>query len=361
MKKNGEQGTWRFFFALAVGWGIFRVAAKKLAKVFVGSTGVPGSPVPVHTVNVETPVAVVLPPKPTGRAADQVIGREGSSNPLNHQQWGTLIVMSAFAVSLAGGAGFLFAYWSEGNNLLLGATMALFLGGAGVGLVLWEHRLMRHTQAIESREKLPSNEEEREALREDFRASEHEVQRRSLLGWMIAGVAGILAAGTLSLLRSLGRPPGPSLYTTVWGRGQRLMTIEGQPVSVNALQPGSSMTVFPENGIGAEDAQTVLIRVNQQSLQLPEGRSNWAPLGYVAYSRVCTHAGCPVGLFEAQTDLLLCPCHQSTFDVLRGAQPTSGPAARPLPQLPLYADSDGNLRAGGGFSEPPGPGFWGMP
>ena len=125
--------------------------------------------------------------------------------------------------------------------------------------------------------------------------------------------------------------------------------------------PGSFQIVFPEDSIGDEKAQTVLIRVKENLLQLPADRADWAPQGYVAYSRVCTHAGCTVALYEKTTCLLLCPCHQSTFDVLRAAQPTSGPAARPLPQLPLYADADGTLRAGGGFTQPPGPGFWDMP
>ena len=171
----------------------------------------------------------------------------------------------------------------------------------------------------------------------------------------------MIAAIAISLFRSLGRPPGPSLFTNVWKRGQRLMTLDGRPVNVTALEPGSTTVVFPEDSIGDEKAQTVVIRVNEQFLQLPKERANWAPMGYVAYSRVCTHAGCNVGLFEKTTNLLMCPCHQSTFDVLKAAQPTSGPAARRLPQLPLYADADGNLRARGGFSEPPGPGFWGMP
>jgi ubiquinol-cytochrome c reductase iron-sulfur subunit len=137
--------------------------------------------------------------------------------------------------------------------------------------------------------------------------------------------------------------------------------MDGNPVSLTSLQPGGMLTVFPEDQVGAERAQTVLIRVKEQLLQLPQERAGWAPRGYVAYSRVCTHAGCPVGEFQTEQSILLCPCHQSTFDVLRGAVPTSGPAARPLPQLPLYADADGTLRAGGGFTAPPGPGFWGMP
>jgi ubiquinol-cytochrome c reductase iron-sulfur subunit len=154
--------------------------------------------------------------------------------------------------------------------------------------------------------------------------------------------------------------PDKSLYSRIWKGGQRLVTSDGTPLSLESLVPGSMATVFPEDQIGDERAQTVLIRVKESLLQLPEDRATWAPSGYVAYSRVCTHAGCPVGEYEAEQSVLLCPCHQSTFDVLRAAAPTGGPAARPLPQLPLYADADGTLRAGGGFTAPPGPGFWGI-
>jgi ubiquinol-cytochrome c reductase iron-sulfur subunit len=131
-------------------------------------------------------------------------------------------------------------------------------------------------------------------------------------------------------------------------------------VSLSTLQPGSTVTVFPEDQIGDERAQTVLIRVKEELLQMPEDRTSWVPGGYVAYSRVCTHAGCPVGEFQAEQSILLCPCHQSTFDVLRAAAPTGGPAARALPQLPLYVHADGTLRANGEFTAPPGPGFWGI-
>jgi ubiquinol-cytochrome c reductase iron-sulfur subunit len=138
------------------------------------------------------------------------------------------------------------------------------------------------------------------------------------------------------------------------------MNQDGKPVLVNDLRPGSTMIVFPEGSIGSEKAQTVLVRVEQHLLELPEDRADWAPMGNLAFSRVCTHAGCAVGMYEATTHQLMCPCHQSTFDVLRACQPTGGPAARALPQLPLYADADGTLRAGGGFSHVPGPGFWGI-
>ena len=275
--------------------------------------------------------------------------------------WGTLPVVCAFAVSVIAGVGFLAVYWTGGGNLLLGGTLALFWGSLGCSLVLYSHGLMEHPEVVETREELPSGTEEREEVWEDFQASRQEIHRRGLLVAIGVAALGLVAAMIVSLFRSLGGFSGPSLSDTIWKRGQRLATPGGAPVSVNALEPGNMMIVFPENSIGDVKAQTVLIRVDERLLRLPGGRENWAPMGYVAYSRVCTHAGCPVGLFETTAGLLMCPCHQSTFDVLRGAQPTGGPAARALPQLPLYADANGNLRAGGGFTEPPGPGFWSLP
>lgn len=273
---------------------------------------------------------------------------------------GTFIVVCLFCVAVGAAIGFLFAYWNNGSHASLGGTMALSMGAFGAALVVGAHRLMNDEQVIEGREILASPESEREAVSIEF-VAEHSVRRRRLLIGMSAAVLAAFAASIISLFRSLGKPPGPSLMATVWKRDDRLVTIEGRPVSIDTLQNGSTVSVYPENRIGAEDAQAVLVRVKEELLRLPPERANWAPGGYLAYSRVCTHAGCSVGVYEAETCLLQCPCHQSTFDVLAAARPTGGPAARPLPQLPLYMDEDGNLRAGGGFSEPPGPGFWGMP
>ena len=106
------------------------------------------------------------------------------------------------------------------------------------------------------------------------------------------------------------------------------------------------------------DSQAVLMRVTPGLIVPVDGRETWAPEGLIAYSKVCTHAGCPVGLYQPDTHQLLCPCHQSAFDVLNGAKPVVGPAAWPLPQLPLHLDPDGILRARGDFSDPIGPGYW---
>jgi ubiquinol-cytochrome c reductase iron-sulfur subunit len=306
----------------------------------------------------------LMPAKPepgkvakSGRENDREL--ESLAEMERRERWGTPLVVFFFLAAILGGVGFLIFYWTGHNNTaLLGGSLALFLGGMGMTLVVWARWLMSEKQAVEPRHVLESSPAQQEAAAKAFCGGEHDVRRRRLLFWMGLSGAGIFGAMVLSLMRSLGLSPNASLYSRIWKGGQRLVTLDGKPVSMSSLEPGTTVTVFPEDQIGSESAQTVLIRVQEHLLQLPEERATWAPGGYVAYSRVCTHAGCPVGQYEAEQSLLLCPCHQSTFDVLRAAAPTGGPAARPLPQLPLYADADGTLRAGGGFTAPPGPGFW---
>ena len=272
----------------------------------------------------------------------------------------TLLVLFAFMLALGASIGFVVVYWTSASHALLGGMAALTMASFGCGLVLWSHWFMKHEQVIDVRETLSSPPAEQQAVTKDFLADD-QVQRRKLLLGLVSGTLAAFAAAFVSLFRSFARPPYPALKPTIWRQGDRLVTLEGRPVNINTLDVGSTLSVFPENRIDAESAQVVLVRVNQDLLRLPAARANWAPSGYLAYSRVCTHAGCSVGLYEAELCLLECPCHQSTFDVLSGAQPTGGPADRELPQLPLYADADGNLRARGDFSAPPGPGFWGLP
>ena len=148
---------------------------------------------------------------------------------------------------------------------------------------------------------------------------------------------------------------------TPWRRGSRVVDEEGELVTLNQVPEDGFLTVFPEGSAGAADAQTLLIHVRPGSLKLPPEKLAGVPEGtHVAYSKICTHAGCPVGLYRAESQSLICPCHQSQFDVSDGAKPYFGPAARPLPQLPLGVDEEGILVAQGDFSEPVGPAFWDM-
>lgn len=313
-----------------------------------------------HTVKKALEEATPVEDLPsTGREADRDLDR--GKDLEKRQRWGTLLVALASLAGLAGGIAFLVNFWIGGANEWLGGSLAVFLGGLGAALVLWAHWLTAHKEAVEPREAVSSPLPEQEGAAREFRCGAQDIQRRRLLVGMGAAGAGVVGAMVISLIRSLGSPPSLALDTDVWKRGQRLMTVDGVPVKADALQPGGMIIVFPENSVGSEKTQTVLVRVRQDLLRLPASRADWAPMGNLAYSRICTHAGCSVGMYEANVHQLMCPCHQSTFDVLTGARPTGGPAARALPQLPLYVDGDGHLRATAGFSDYPGPGFWGMP
>ena len=294
------------------------------------------------------------------RSRDRDLDAEAGVNLPRRQFWGTALAGSGFLLACAAGVAFLAGYWIGASNWFLGVTLAVALAGFGATLVVWAKWLTIQREAVEPRQPLTPPQEVRDAAARSFLEGARDIQRRTLLRWVGYAGIGLAVSTVISLLRSIGFPSTAALNSRVWKRGQRLVTTDGKPVAASDLEPGVTLIVFPEDSIGAERAQTILLRVDQDLLQLPKGRESWAPMGNLAYSRVCTHAGCTVGMYEKTTHLLMCPCHQSTFDVLRAARPDGGPAARALPQLPLYADSDGNLRAGGGFSDPPGPGFWGM-
>lgn len=166
---------------------------------------------------------------------------------------------------------------------------------------------------------------------------------RRVFGAMWFAALGAFAALGIVPLVSLARKPGRSARTG-WRAGLRLVDENDQPIPSDLLVNGAIATVFPQGGVTVPDAPAVLIR-------LPSG-------GYVAYSKICTHAGCPVALYREQSHELYCPCHQSRFDVLNGAKNVSGPAPRPLPQLALGVDAQGYLIARGDFDAPVGPDDW---
>jgi ubiquinol-cytochrome c reductase iron-sulfur subunit len=213
--------------------------------------------------------------------------------------------------------------------------------------------------AVEDRGTVASDPEEIQALLDDLNADKAQVGRRHLLVRMLVVAGGALGVAALFPIRSLGPRPGRGLRTTPYDQGDlRLVSEQGTPVHVDELAVNGVITVFPEGHEGQEDSQTLLLNLPDGELQPRPGREDWTVGGLVAFSKICTHAGCPVGLYQEQTGLLLCPCHQSTFDVSEAARPVFGPATRSLPQLPLSTDDEGYLIATGGFSGPVGPGFW---
>jgi ubiquinol-cytochrome c reductase iron-sulfur subunit len=261
-----------------------------------------------------------------------------------------VVASGAFLVAAAAGGALLVLHVTGGQTQLEGILLTACLAGLGGGIVTVARHLTPAEEEIEAREPL--------ATPPQVDPSSAPISRRALLTRsLVAGLAGLAAALAIPVL-SLGPAPGDSLRHTSWRRGTRLVGEDGQPIRAASLDIDSVTTVFPEGSVGDASAPAILIRVPDGSLRLPSERLAGAPGGYVAYSKVCTHAGCPVGLYRAAERRLICPCHQSTFDVLDGAQPTFGPAARPLPQLPIAQAEDGTFVALDDFGEPVGPSFW---
>jgi ubiquinol-cytochrome c reductase iron-sulfur subunit len=271
-------------------------------------------------------------------------------------------VAIALVITALAGIGLFVVYFAGGQNQLEGILFALALGGLGVALGIWANHLLDAREVVEDRHELSSGAAGRQAFGDALTEEVGPVLgRRSVLLRLLAGAAVALGLALLLPVLSLGPAPGNTLKVTPWRRGSRVVDEEGQLVSLNQVPEDGFLTVFPEGFAGAADAQTLLIHVRPGSLKLPPEKMAGVPDGtHVAYSKICTHAGCPVGLYRAESQSLICPCHQSQFDVSDGGKPFFGPAARPLPQLPLGVDDEGVLVAQGDFPEPVGPAFWDM-
>ena len=264
----------------------------------------------------------------------------------------------AFVISFCSSVALAVVYALGGQPQVEGALLFGSLGGMGVGLVLWAHGLMPQGPDLEERAILLGDIREEERAEDAFAAGMEEIARRRFLGRLLGAAAAAFGFTLLFPIRSLGTRPGSALYKTAWRPGARAVTPDGNPVHVAGLSDNTFLTVFPEGHTDAADSQVVLIKLPQEAFRTLPGREDWSPERVVGFSKICTHAGCPVGLYEAQTADLYCPCHQSVFFVPDGAKPTSGPATRPLPQLPLEVDADGFIVAQSDFHEPVGPSFW---
>ncbi|HEX2140978.1 MAG TPA: Rieske 2Fe-2S domain-containing protein [Candidatus Limnocylindria bacterium] len=268
-------------------------------------------------------------------------------------------IQALLVASMLASAGLVAVYFTGwGGAMAEGLLLTVALGGVGAAIVVWSVTLMHAPAEIEERHPLVSAEEQRTAVQEALDLES--ITRRRFLVRMLVGAGAFLGAALVLPVFSLGPRPERELFETGWRAGTRLVGADGEPIRVADLTEQAVATVFPEGAVGRPDSGTMLIRLRPSDLRLPAGREAWAPEGYVAYSKLCTHAGCPVGLYRAEDQVLICPCHQSTFDVTRGAVPVFGPAARPLPQLPLEVDADGFLVASDTFDAPVGPSFWNL-
>jgi len=264
---------------------------------------------------------------------------------------------------LAGLAGFCAyggLYWVGGQTQWEGVFLGLGLFAFGFGLSAWGKYLLPQGPFVEERHSLASSDAEVVAMASAVEDRGKMVfRRRGFLGVLLGAGGGVMSIVlAFPLLRSLGPQPKKVLDVTDWRAGSYLVDLEGTRVHQADLEVGGSLTVFPQGFEGTSVNQTMLVRADTVDIETMPGRGSWGPKGYLAYSKMCTHAGCPVGLYMELAQQLLCPCHQSLFDVKTGANPVFGPAPRPLPQLPLWIDSQGFLRAQDGYDQPVGPGFW---
>ena len=281
---------------------------------------------------------------------------EGTGETIVEERRAERRVAISFLVCAASAVGLAIVYLRGGDPQLEGILLGLSLASVAVGFVMWANHLMPRGPFVDARHDPTSEEDDLEDVEADVERGGILTRRKLILRTLALAVGG-LGAAALFPIRSLGPDPGKSLVETPWRAGMRLVTEDGRSVRIEEVPLEGLVTVFPEGHPGSADGQAVLVRVGPGLVAPLPGREDWAPDGFVAYSKVCTHAGCPVGLYQAESHELLCPCHQSSFDVLHHARPTFGPAAAPLPQLPLHIDG-GFLVARGGFSEPVGPVFW---
>ncbi len=255
------------------------------------------------------------------------------------------------------------------HQLGLGLGMAISLFFIGMGAIHWAKTLMPDQEVIAHRHEFRSPDSDRkefvDAVKDGAQASG--LGRRSLIKRSLGAALGLSAFSPVLLLRDLGPLPGNDQKETTWKAGTHLVTDPGnRRIKASDLEVGAVAQVLPEiedpehrhlSDI-AKDA-LLLIRLRPEEFNLDAERLSWTHEGIIAFSKICSHMGCAVALYEQQTKHLLCPCHQSTFDVTRAAKVIFGPAARPLPQLNITVDEEGYLIARTPFTEPVGPSFWG--
>ncbi|HQY34337.1 Rieske 2Fe-2S domain-containing protein [Actinotalea sp.] len=289
-------------------------------------------------------------------------------------------VVALFAISVLGTVGALVAYFalpSDGTvesvrqtTLLLGLGLFLGMAGIGVAAVHWAKTLMSDHEKVEDRHPQRSDDATRAAAIQVLRdgAADSGIARRGVLkGAVVSALALAPLSIAVPLIGEVGADWNVSKFRhTVWERGRRLARDpSGTPIKASDVTIGSVFHVIPE-GLADEDhwieekakAVVLMVRLDPRDLTEAEDRKDWSYEGIVAYSKICTHVGCPVALYEQQTHHLLCPCHQSTFDIADGAKVVFGPAKRALPQLPITVDEEGYLVAQDDFNEPIGPSFW---
>ncbi|MDQ2838756.1 MAG: Rieske (2Fe-2S) protein [Actinomycetota bacterium] len=257
---------------------------------------------------------------------------------------------------------------------LLGGLLGLSLAAIGIGVILWAKWLLPEEEVVQERHGGPSEPIEQmlttATLMSGFKDTG--IARRSAIKMSLGLAGGALGVVPLvalvgAMIKKPNHGAGQSLFHTMWAAGVPMVNSDGSRIGPGDLLPGSIATVFPgvPGGVQAGDSPTLLIRLRPgQQVKSRKGQESFGWHDFVAYSKICTHAGCPASLYEQQTSRLLCPCHQSQFEVLEDAKPIFGPATRSLPKLPIGVEIVNGTQyfvAKNDFPEAIGPAFWERP
>ncbi|HEX6246792.1 MAG TPA: Rieske 2Fe-2S domain-containing protein [Nocardioidaceae bacterium] len=287
-----------------------------------------------------------------------------------------LFVVAYFAFDVGAEPDTVFGLGS--STLFMGLALGLGTLLIGIGAIQWARKLMSDVEIVEHRHPAASSEEDRvaavAALNQGLEDSG--IARRPLIRNSLIGALAMLGLPAIVLLRDLGPLPGDALARTVWRKGMRIVNdVSGTPIRPDEVEIGQLVNAEPsiffdtdENGeplmeghdvlIQKGKAAVILVRMQPKDITPAAGRENWGVDGILCYSKICTHVGCPISLWEQQSHHLLCPCHQSTFDLADNGKVIFGPAGHALPQLPMGVDDEGYLIAMSDFLEPVGPSYW---
>lgn len=269
----------------------------------------------------------------------------------------------ALFLSVLGSAAFAWGYADGTHPQVLGVGLGVAFAGLAYTLSTWAKHLIPPGGHVEEHTGFTSGAHEQRLLVDSIAMPPSPLSRKRLLGYFgLAG--GALGLAALFPLRSLIEPrisqPDHRLSTTGWAAGGlRLVDPDGRPIRLDDVTVQTISPVYPEGHVGEADAVAFVVRLDPARLTSPPPGGDID--GVVAYSLLCTHAGCSVALYEQGTGRVLCPCHQSAFNLFSHARPVAGPAGRPLPGLPIAVDAAGYLIATGDFTAPPGPGYWSIP
>jgi ubiquinol-cytochrome c reductase iron-sulfur subunit len=282
---------------------------------------------------------------------------------------GTIAFIACFVIFPVDKIVFIFPFGNvSALNFSLGLTLAVALLGIGAGAVHWARTLMSDEEIADERHRADADDELRANVEAQWiqGAKESGFGRRKLIRNTMLGALTLVPLSGLVILRDLGPLPEDKLRHTMWAKGKALVNMNtNKPLRPEDIVVGSLTFAKPE-GLeeSQEDFQEQIAKAALMIVRLKPGdikdkqEADWAHEGIVAFSKICTHVGCPISLYEQQTHHVLCPCHQSTFDLSDGARVIFGPAGHPLPQLRISVNGEGNLVALGDFAVPVGPAFW---